>query len=190
MTARASPLGGTSTSARTTRLTAPKVRFLTTSVESVSLGMISRLPSHRRSIVNSKVMSSTVPRSPRSSISSPMRIGCEKAMVTPATAFPSVLRAAKPTISPDTPAEASRPAEKTRSSGNCDRLMEMATSQMMASRMRRLICSRVADSGPSVPWERWWAMFRCTITYRAGNTPSLNRLQKDNPSHRSPRRFV
>ena len=68
-----------------------------------------------------------------------MRMGCANAMVTPATAFPSVLRAANPTMIPEIPADASSPAEKTRSSGNCVRLMEIATIQMIASRMRRLI---------------------------------------------------
>ena len=92
-----------------------------------------------------------------------MRIGWAKAMVTPATAFPSVLRAAKPTMRPEIPAEASSPAERTRSSGNCERLMEMATIQMTASRIRRLICSRVADSGSSVPLARWCSMLRRMI---------------------------
>ncbi len=86
---------GTSTSIRQTRVTSPMVRFFSTSLAKVLSGTIIRFPSIKRITVKKRFMSSTVPRSARNSTSSPMRIGCEKAMITPATALPSMFCAAK-----------------------------------------------------------------------------------------------
>ncbi len=113
-------------------------------------------------------MSSTIPRSPRSSTSSPIRIGWVIEMVRPAMALPSVLRAAKPTISPDSPAEASRPVEITRSAWNCESTAEMEVTQMAMCSSLRVSASCVAVSGSKVPRWRWRSRARLkpTLTTR------------------------
>ena len=83
-------------------------------------------------------------------------------------ALPSVLRAPKPTISPDNPADASRPAEITRSAWNCESTTEMAATQMTMCSTLRASASWVAVSGSNVPRWRWRSRARLkpTLTTR------------------------
>ncbi len=87
-------------------------------------------------------------------------------MVRPAMAFPSVPRAANPTMSPDSPAAASSPAESTRSSGNCVSEKPSAANQMTKFPTRRVSASCVAVSGRSVPRARCRSRVRLMVRLR------------------------
>ena len=81
-------------------------------------------------------------------------------MVRPAMALPRVPRAAKPTIRPERPADASNPAEITRNAWNWESTTAVAVTQITICASRRNSVSWVAVSGNSVPRWRWRSKVR------------------------------
>ena len=92
-----------------------------------------------RSHVYVSPISSTMPRAPPTSISSPIRTGCVNAIMSPAMKLPSVRCAAKPITIPSTAEEARIAAATARTCGITSSAERTPTKTIVATIVRRRI---------------------------------------------------